>query len=109
MCAKYSEEIGSKQLLQSRTKPKLGKTSYASRRKAEWLLIMRFFFKSNFSKFVSLPTHICPTKNWQLFFILTHWNYSKCKDLLQTLNVYKITAKEHQVVDHWHVDQISVS
>ena len=45
-------------------------------------------------------------RNWQLFFILTHGSHSKCKDLLQTLNVYKITEKEHQVVDHIHADEI---
>ena len=55
---------------------------------------------------VNLPTHKCPTRNQQFLLILTHWNYSKdmlqsyCKDILQTLNVYKINAKEHQVVDH---------
>ena len=58
---------------------------------------------------VNLQTHISPTKNWQLLFILTHWSYSKCKDTLQTLNVYQIAAKEHQVVDRWDGDEISVS
>ena len=57
----------------------------------------------------NLPTHICPMRNWQLFLILTHWSYSKCKDILQTLNVYKITEKEHQVVDRFDEDKISVS
>ena len=52
---------------------------------------------------------MCPTKNWQLFFILTHWSYSKCKDILQTLNVYKIPAKERQVVDRWDGDEILIS
>ena len=56
-----------------------------------------------------MPTDTCPTRNSQLFFILTHWSYSKCKDILQTLNVYKIPAKEHQVVDHSDADEISVS
>ena len=40
--------------------------------------------------------------------ILTHWSESKCKDIFQTLIVYKIPAKEHQVVDHWKTDEISV-
>ena len=57
---------------------------------------------------VNLSTYICPVRNWQLFFILTHWSYCKCKDLLQTLNVYKIPAKQHQVVDRWDADEISV-
>ena len=29
--------------------------------------------------------------------------------MFQTLNVYKIPAKEHQVVDHSDADEISVS
>ena len=44
-------------------------------------------------------TYICPTRNWQLFLILTHSNYFKCKNLLQTLNVFKIPPKEHHLVD----------
>ena len=67
-----------------------------------------FFLNSTFIR-VNLPTHICPTRNWQLFLILTHWSYSKCKDILQTLNVYKISAKEYQVLDRWDADEISVS
>ena len=58
---------------------------------------------------VNLPTHICPMRNSQLFLILTNWSYSKCKDILQTLNGYKITAKEHQVVDRWDTDEIQAS
>ena len=58
---------------------------------------------------VKLPTHICPTKNWQLFFIIRHWSYPKCKDISHTLNVYQIPAKEHQVVDCWDADEILVS
>ena len=56
----------------------------------------------------NLATHICPI-NWQLFFILTHWSYSKCKNMLQTLYVYKIPAKQHQVVHRWGTDEMSVS
>ena len=56
-----------------------------------------------------MPTDICATRNSQLFFILTHWSYSKCKDILQTLNVYKIPAKEHQIAYRWDADEISVS
>ena len=47
----------------------------------------------------NLPTHICTTRYSQLFLILSHSSYSKCKDILQTLNVYKNLGKEHQVVD----------
>ena len=57
----------------------------------------------------NLPTHICPMRNWQLFLILKHWSYSKCKKILQTLYVYKIPAEEHQVVHRWGADEISVS
>ena len=56
-----------------------------------------------------MPTYICATRNWQLFLILTHWTSSKCKDLLETLSIYEIPAKEHQLVDSWDADQISVS
>ena len=58
---------------------------------------------------INLPTHIYPTKNLQLLLILKNWSYSKCKNILQMLNVYKIPAKEHQVVDHPEADEISVS
>ena len=67
-----------------------------------------FFLKSKFYK-SKFARHICLGRNCQLFLILTHWSYSKCKDILHTLNVYKIPAKEHQVVDHWAADEISVS
>ena len=55
---------------------------------------------------INLPTHIYPTRNLQLLLILKNWSYSKCKNILQTLNVYKIPAKEHQVVDRWDADEI---
>ena len=55
---------------------------------------------------INLPTHIYPTKNLQLLLILKNWSYSKCKNILQTLNVYKIPEKEHQVVDRWDADEI---
>ena len=29
--------------------------------------------------------------------------------MLQTLNVYKFSAKEHQAVDRWDADELSVS
>ena len=57
---------------------------------------------------MNLPTEISPTKNWQLFLILTLWSYSKCKDILQTFNVYRNTGKEHQVPCRWDADEISV-
>ena len=51
---------------------------------------------------------MCPTRNWELFLMLTHGSVSRCKDILQRLNVCKISAKEGQVVDRWDVDEISV-
>ena len=44
-----------------------------------------------------MQTHICPTRNWQLVVILTHWGCSKCKYLLQMSNVYKSPAKNHPI------------
>ena len=66
-----------------------------------------FFFNLIFIR-VKLPKHICPTRNWELFLMLTHGSVSRCKDILQRLNVCKISAKEGQVVDRWDVDEISV-
>ena len=51
-----------------------------------------FFLNPIFIR-VNLPTHISPRKNLQLFLILASWSYPKCKDILQTLNVYEIPAK----------------
>ena len=55
-----------------------------------------------------MPTHIYLRTNCQLFLMLTHWSYSKCKYMLPKLNVDKIPAKKHQVVDRWAADEISV-
>ena len=46
---------------------------------------------------VNLPTHICPARNWQSFLIWTHYSNSKWKNILHTLKVYKIPAKEHNI------------
>ena len=66
------------------------------------------FLKSNFYQSKFANTYI-PARNRRLFLILTHWSYSKCKDILQKLNVYKIPTKEHQVVDRRDEDETSVS
>ena len=42
----------------------------------------------------------------QPFLIFIHWSYSKCKDILHTLNVCRIPAKEHPVVDRSAADAI---
>ena len=57
---------------------------------------------------VNFPTHVCLRRNWQLFLILTLWSYSKCKDILHTLNICKITAKDYKIVDRWAADEISL-
>ena len=58
-----------------------------------------FFLKNpNFIK-VNLPTHACLRRDCKLFLILKLLSYSKCKDLLHPLNVYKIPEKEQKVVD----------
>ena len=44
-----------------------------------------------------------------VIFDITYSSYSKCKDILQMLNVYKIPAKEHAVVDRRDPDEISVA
>ena len=69
-----------------------------------------YFFFSNptFIK-VNLLTCICPTRNCQLFLRLTHWSFFKYKNLLQTLNIYKIHAKELHLVDRWATDEMWVS
>ena len=66
----------SKHLLPRRFKPKIGKSTYIEGKKFDCLLIIGknfFFFKSK-----------C---------------YERKTDILGTLNVYKIYAKEHQVSD----------
>ena len=55
-----------------------------------------------------MQTHACLTGNCKLFLIITLPNYSKCKGLLHTLNVYKILAKKHKAVDHWAADELAV-
>ena len=45
----------------------------------------------------------------QPFLIFIHWSYSKCKDILHTLNVCRIPAKEHPVVDWSAADAIWIS
>ena len=66
------------------------------------------FFKNPNFLIVNLETRTCLTRIWKLFLIVTLWSYWKCKDLLHTLNVYKIPAKEHKVVDRWAANEISV-
>ena len=62
--------------------------------------------KTNFLK-VNLQIHACLRRNCKLFLIITVWKYSKFKDLLHTLDVDQIPAKEHKGVDRWAADEVS--
>ena len=53
-----------------------------------------------------MSTGIFRARNSQLFFLLTHWSYSKCKYILQTFSVFKIPANER---DRCDAEKISVS
>ena len=64
------------------------------------------FFKTPIFIKVNLSTHIYPTRNWELFLLLTQWSCSKCKDILHILNVYNFPSKEHQLVDSRAADEI---
>ena len=52
--------------------------------------------------------NLCLRKNYQILLILTYWSYTKWNDVLHTLNINKILAKKHQVVQSWVVHEISV-
>ena len=47
-------------------------------------------------------------RNLHLFLMIMPWSYFKYSYLFYTLNVYKIPAKEHQLVLRWIADKISV-
>ena len=90
-------------------KTKVGKMTNTKAKKADWYLITSkicfFFLISKFSKSKFLLGHVCPNKNYHLLLIITHWSYSKCHDLLHTLNVYSILGKQHKVVDSRVADE----
>ena len=58
---------------------------------------------------MNLPTNVCLRRNYQLFLIITHWSHFKSNIFFYKLNVYNISAKKHQVVHSWDIDEISVS
>ena len=66
-----------------------------------------FFPKSNFYKSKFANTYMSYEK-LTIVVHIKHWSYSKWKDMLETLNVDQIPLKEHQVVDRWDADEISV-
>ena len=70
------EENGSKYPLQSRFKPKVGKTTYTERRKAYWFLIIG-----------------------KIYFFLKSKYFKSKTDILHTFIVYKIPTEVHEVVD----------
>ena len=70
--------------------------------------LFNFFQNKNFRKEIS-PKNVCFRMNHWLLLIKKHRNYSKYNDLFYTLNVYKITGKEHQVVDFWVTDEVLAS
>ena len=47
-------------------------------------------------------------KKLPIFYVITNLSYFKCNEILHMLNVYKILAKDQQVVDSWAADEISV-
>ena len=67
-----------------------------------------FFQYPNFKNINSLK-RLCLCKNYCLLLLKTYRSNFKYNDLLHMLNVYKIPAKEHQVVDFRVADQISAS
>ena len=66
---------------------------------------INFFQNLNFRQ-VLLPKHVCLGINHWLLLIKMHWSYFKYNDL-HTLNVYKITRKEHHEVDFCVTDEVS--
>ena len=66
-----------KYLLQTRFRPKVGKTTYIGREKSDHFLIID-----------------------KIYFFLKPKCYKSKIDTLHTLNLYKIPAQEHQLSDH---------
>ena len=44
----------------------------------------------------------------QIFLIVTRWSYSKSKEVLHTLNVHKLSGREHMVVFPWATNEMLV-
>ena len=76
---------GSIYLLPRRFKPKIGKSTYIEGKKFDCLLIIG-----------------------KIYFFVKSKCYKSKTNILGTLNVYKISANEHQVSDRWVTDEISV-
>ena len=56
-----------------------------------------------------MPKHVYLRRSYRLFFTIFNFRYFRYNDILHTLNVYKIIAKDQQVVDSWTGDEIPVS
>ena len=74
-----------KYLLPRRFKPKIGKSKKKKKKKFDCLLIIG-----------------------KIYFFVKSKCYKSKTAILGTLNVYKISAKEHQVSDPWVTDEILV-
>ena len=111
MISKISSFWKSKFHKRKLTKACIFKTVCTETKEAHWLLIISkiyFFENSNFTKENS-PKCVSLSKNYWLLYIKMHGSYFKYNDLLHTLNVYEIPAKEHQVADFWVTDEITAS
>ena len=76
---------GSECLLPRRFKPKIGKSTYTEGEIFECFLILG-----------------------KIYFFVKSKCYKSNTTILHRLNVYKISAREHQVSDRWVADQFSV-
>ena len=88
---------------------KVRKTTQSERMKTgNWyLIICKIYFFSNIKILFEYIRYVL--EKITIYLITTHWSCFKYNNLNQTLNVYKIPAKEHQVIDTWNAHEISVS
>ena len=76
-------------------------------KKAYWFLIIEKFYL--FLNPIKVNLLCMSLEKLPIIFIITHCSCFKCYDILHTLNVDQISAKEHQLPDSWAADEISVS
>ena len=82
----------------------VAKITYTESKKADSLLIARkicfcFFFENLSFLKVYFSIYVCLGRNYRLFLLNAHWSYFKDRGLLQTWDLYKVSAKQHQIVD----------
>ena len=68
-----------------------------------------FFLNSNFYKSKFANMYLSYEKVAIIFDIKTLKVNFKCKNLLETLNIFKIPAKEHHLVNRWAADEVLLS